>query len=414
MLTKLMDAQLKNPAPPVKPTPKARKKPEDPVKQMKRIKRVERKFNLDEKRAKMAKNQTESGEPDGEKLPGKKLNIWKKRDNTPSTSNFDDKSQNYIECAVNPAYSAQKSYKIGAKTREMQNERNFERVRGQDEEAEENSMTVEEMGEFMAEQRKKLDFDMDEYYNDNDAGYENDDYVGEHTEDIDQKSPRPILKTPESANLSRKSVRFSLKPSKSAETPPKKRARMEEILEAFDDDPDKGPLDRKIVVKSSEAIPDQAQVVQELLKKFPNILKDNKQVKVKVMVKDADGKSTMKMITLKAAEQTPIPTEPVNEPVNYNDETPVLKLPTVMYTGIRGRPKKIKAEQPTLNQVEANNDDNEIQSVDKMQLSDPSSEAESLSNVVSGIATSLGVAVAKHSVNETRVTSEELAKDWDE
>ena len=83
----------------------------------------------------------------------------------------------------------------------------------------------------------------------------------------------------------------------------------------------------------------QAQVITELLKKHPNLLRDNKAVKVKIMTKDAAGKSVTKFITLKA-QQNEQPTEPVrtSSPLPGGFKP----LQKVMYTGKRGRPKKVK------------------------------------------------------------------------
>ena len=83
----------------------------------------------------------------------------------------------------------------------------------------------------------------------------------------------------------------------------------------------------------------QAQVITELLKKHPNLLRDNKAVKVKIMTKDAEGKSVTKFITLKAQQ-----TEPTTETARESSPLPggFKPLQKVMYTGKRGRPKKVK------------------------------------------------------------------------
>ena len=52
---------------------------------------------------------------------------------------------------------------------------------------------------------------------------------------------------------------------------------------------------------SSSAVPDQTTMISELMKKNPDLFKGNKPVKIKVMTKDANGKSTVKFITVKAS-----------------------------------------------------------------------------------------------------------------
>ena len=222
-------------------------------------------------------------------------------------------------------------------------------------------------------------------------------------------------------------------------------------------------------------------MVSEILRKFPNILKENKQVKIKVMAKDSEGKSKMQIITLKSQgatnsaalavtaarnaskseadthkstpsdandkTQSALITNPsgqialtsVNKPETV--ETPVAgnlltgalglrAIPKVKYTGKRGRPKKVQPgevdphadirkeieerlqkaagigqtlviESTGFDNLE--NQDHLIRKTGQQNitvdenaisqpLNDPSSEAEALSNVASGIATSLGLA----------------------
>ena len=170
----------------------------------------------------------------------------------------------------------------------------------------------------------------------------------------------------------------------------------------------------------------QAQVITELLKKHPNLLRDNKAVKVKIMTKDAAGKSVTKFITLKA-QQNEQPTEPVrtSSPLPGGFKP----LQKVMYTGKRGRPKKVKPgdydphqeerrkieerlkrDYPHLaNQLSSNHpgledeSDNDEENVDEEGLGqftstesnlpqlDSSADAEALSNVANGLAASLGL-----------------------
>ena len=50
----------------------------------------------------------------------------------------------------------------------------------------------------------------------------------------------------------------------------------------------------------TKSIASKTDMVSEILRKFPNILKDKKQVKIKVMAKDENGKPKMQIITLKS------------------------------------------------------------------------------------------------------------------
>ena len=188
---------------------------------------------------------------------------------------------------------------------------------------------------------------------------------------------------------------------------------------------------------------DQAQIINEVMKKYPNLFKENKQVKIKVMTKDAAGRAVTKLITLKSHQPAGVMGPPNPEP----NDTPVpaglgsLKPVTkVMYTGKRGRPKKVKPgmhdphqaerkeieerllrDYPALaNQINKEEQDQEGEEEEQegeeeyeeeykqeySQMSedaqhtpatndhqslDPSSEAEAMSNVASGIAASLGL-----------------------
>ena len=224
------------------------------------------------------------------------------------------------------------------------------------------------------------------------------------------------------------------------------------------------------------------EMVSEILRKFPNILKDKKQVKIKVMAKDENGKPKMQIITLKSQgavnnatanlvnkainktdtnevqkkipetsgrSQSPASNIKPNGPVSSNSgsktetvEAPVLgnlltgalglrAIPKVKYTGKRGRPKKvqpgevdphadvrkeieqrlqktagigqtlvIESSNPGFDRLEnqqrlvITKDGSQVGALDDVpqRLTDPSSEAEALSNVASGIATSLGLA----------------------
>ena len=88
----------------------------------------------------------------------------------------------------------------------------------------------------------------------------------------------------------------------------------------------------------------QNQLINEVMKKYPNLFKENKAVKVKILTKDISGKTVTKFITLKGQKEEP---QPLSQP-----ESPVSPVPVavggfkpvqkVMYTGKRGRPKKVK------------------------------------------------------------------------
>merc|ERR1719419_225041 len=198
--------------------------------------------------------------------------------------------------------------------------------------------------------------------------------------------------------------------------------------------------------------PEQSQVINEVLKKYPNLFKDNKNVKIKIMTKDSTGKSVTKFITLKAQPQAVVTPEPrINSPMplapGINSLKPIQK---VMYTGKRGRPKKVKPgefdphqeerkqieerlmrDYPEIaNQINHNSEelyeeqDDEGQEEDfevsqytsleqvgsqsqiaatsepNLHQLDPSSEAEALSNVASGIAASLGLVEQQQNLHD--------------
>ena len=157
---------------------------------------------------------------------------------------------------------------------------------------------------------------------------------------------------------------------------------------------------------------DRAKVVEEMLKKYPNLLKEGKNVKLRVVGKDASGRSVVKHITLKAAAPT-------------SSSTPST-LKSQAYTARRGRPKKVRvvvgdSEETelrqkgpkviaTLDQVAADatgaqqRQERPRQEQPDQRSMDPSSEAEALSHVASGIAASLGLAVGTLD-HEGRVTT---------
>ena len=247
----------------------------------------------------------------------------------------------------------------------------------------------------------------------------------------------------------------------------------------------------EVANKVSSNADQKTDMVSEILRKFPNILKDNKQVKIKVMAKDSDGKPKMQIITLKSqgavnstslaavaaarskikpntsniidktldSTDTPqsLALEKQNGPSNSGItckpetmETPVegnlltgalglRAIPKVKYTGKRGRPKKVQPgevdphadvrkeieqrlqkaagigqtlviestgfdtleEQGLTPTKTSSNNLSSGESTMPQRLTDPSSEAEALSHVASGIATSLGLAANSTSEQNT-------------
>ena len=283
VLTKLMEAQLLAPPPSPDNRKKRRLKPDDPLRQIKKIKKIERKFSADEKRARIAAAKMSLASENREQvrfvegaIPGKKLPIWKKRSSSqPGTNGTVDVSaprpSNLVPVAAppklgrgmvlkpisRPPHGAKlkpvsgspitssaraqsdplpKSYggkdgvspekpKLPRQIRELQQNLNFEKVRRAGmsdlgDLAEKREMSMEEIGEAMAEQKRRLQETEDDDYFDNDAGL---DYDEAAHEEIDDPGPvnksivvgpaaKPILKTEPSEPTPRKSVRFSLTP----------------------------------------------------------------------------------------------------------------------------------------------------------------------------------------------------------
>lgn len=89
---------------------------------------------------------------------------------------------------------------------------------------------------------------------------------------------------------------------------------------------------------------DQSKVIGEILKKYPNILKENKSVKIKLSVIE-NGKPAVQVITLKPQMPNNLnKSESVErEPrLQFTPSTGLRAIPKVLYTGRRGRPKKLK------------------------------------------------------------------------
>jgi hypothetical protein len=149
---------------------------------------------------------------------------------------------------------------------------------------------------------------------------------------------------------------------------------------------------------------EQTRLVQEVIKMYPNLLKEGKSIKLKVMSKDAEGRSVVKHITLRgsnvAGSSVVIPEGVASKKLKYNSR--------------KGRPTKVRETQlQTLEQVAAAEDGSISSSATGVsavsvsaavaateesgqQSMDPSSEAEALSHVASGIAASLGLVVVEH------------------
>jgi len=186
-------------------------------------------------------------------------------------------------------------------------------------------------------------------------------------------------------------------------------------------------VQEQVVIGNKSVNPnnDQANVISEVLKKYPSLFKDNKHVKIKVLTKDPlTGKESMQYITLKTQ-----PDQLKTESTESSFLQSLKSVPKVMYTGKRGRPKKIKPGEHDPHAAErqqiedrmvstysgmvpgpsgvleeaVESDDypglpNFSQVEPGVQPSgaatphlDPSSEAEAFSTVASGIAASLGL-----------------------
>ena len=148
-----------------------------------------------------------------------------------------------------------------------------------------------------------------------------------------------------------------------------------------------------------------------MLKKYPNLLKEGKNVKLKVVGKDCNGRPVVKHITLKAAAAS---------------SASAVAMKKQPYSARRGRPKRVRDGEgeetelhkrtevfATLDQVAAGataevgggaQHRQQRQQQQEEQRMDSSSEAEALSNVASGIAASLGLA-AGNLDHEGRVTA---------
>ena len=97
-------------------------------------------------------------------MPGKKLPIWKKRETQVNTQ----QNELDIKHEMTPPKSYGKKIENGRQLREIQENANFEKLRVENSEKD---MSVDEIKEFMDDQR--VEIDEDDYY-DNDAGLDYD------------------------------------------------------------------------------------------------------------------------------------------------------------------------------------------------------------------------------------------------
>lgn len=94
-------------------------------------------------------------------------------------------------------------------------------------------------------------------------------------------------------------------------------------------------------------------VINEILKQHPELLKENGAVRVKLKTVDANGKSVIKTFSLKA--QNPLPKPSVKPPLQVSGPTlGARETPKVCYTGKRGRPKKVKPGEVDPHELERN------------------------------------------------------------
>ncbi len=248
VLTKLLDAQINAPSGAQDSSLNMRrKKVDDPVKQIKRIKKIERKFVREQK-------QKPKESPNERFVPGKKLPIWKKRENpvifpnatsTPNVQPVQSKEMKPVEIQridiKDEFVSTPKAYgkvsnppvKDNFMFRELQENANFEKVRQISMQKSVSSATEESLedSQVMSPTESYNEGDEDDYY-DNDAGLDYDESVEQDEDQQDHSAEKfqattpnskiqipskPILKSSEKESPApRKSVRFSLRPASAA------------------------------------------------------------------------------------------------------------------------------------------------------------------------------------------------------
>ena len=468
VLLKLMEAQEKDSPIIVEPSSRKRKRDyfNDPIKQIKKIRQIEKRFEAQNKRQKLMAAK-EARQQVCDTLPGKKLPIWKKRTTLtgqtgPVTAPPSLTEDSPVLNATSKSYSKSDTLEKSPAAKQRENE-NFEKIRQKTD----TDMSMEDIKEFMDEQRKRLNEQDDDDYYDNDAeiGYDDYDEEGDE-EDEEEEGPKiptkPILKSPidSPTPTPRKSVRFSLrsgsvpqkqmKDSAVAEKMREDKTILNEEVSEHEEESSSPPKQasfnntkcqttRVITQSKPTRKPDpalsanQKEIVTELLKRNPDLFKDKDEVKLKVMIKDSKGNSKLQNLVLKSqgayvpldkrypsARAKPKPKTPPATVVNNDKKLfGIRQTPPVVYTGKPGRPKAIKKGQVDPHKEEREEIEKNLQKKlknpgDKIMIEyatledvrqdevtqeevpttkrlDPSSEAEALSNVASGIATSLGL-----------------------
>ena len=244
LLSKLIEAQINAPISEEKAS-KPRRTSMDPVRQIRKIKKIEKKFEKDLKKEKFIQQQEAEKKANvvsDKFLPGKKLPIWKKRvtqtntqntQQTPSQTMTQDEKLHLINVNTrNYGKVTKEQVKMPRQLREIQENLNFDKVRQTTvtENDTKKDMNIDEIKEFMEEQRNRNnafnDEDDDDDYYDNDAGLDYDEAEGEDDEmelpepnvtPVKLTPAKPILKSAEKeASVPRKSVRFSLRPAGSS------------------------------------------------------------------------------------------------------------------------------------------------------------------------------------------------------
>ena len=364
-------------------------------------------------------------------VPGKKLPIWKKRETQVNTQ----QNELDIKHEISPK-SYGKKIENGRQLREIQENANFEKLRTDNSDKDMSVDEIKEFMEDQRDEDEDDYYDNDAGL-DYDEALEEDDVEHEHhqieipkpilksAEKADappRKSvrfslrpgsvPKPVEQpemitpdTPEET-VSEGTIEESIAVEKPtiAKSPPKKRKSNEDAMDKTVDEFSKvieqeesetrtrrktrkgrvvNPpnLDMPSTPKSSTAKKspslstnqDHTAMIAELMKKNPELFKGNKPVKIRVMSKDASGKNSVKVITVKAQPQigahvevcttknidlltpknitpsstpsssTKTPTESQSKKSSTaENEFGLRTTPKVKYTGKRGRPPIIK------------------------------------------------------------------------
>ncbi|CAB4058911.1 unnamed protein product [Lepeophtheirus salmonis] len=311
----------------------------------------------------------------------------------------------------------------------------------------------ESMKELLEEQRKRLTLRQENSDNEEDDHHNQDDYVGGDDEYYLGFVAKKSLPVSESVPVApSKVVRFSLTPSSNSSFNYKTQNTIfDEVksntnMESHSLDlppppssqslsqpntmppPDSPKKDSKPSSKSDTVIKvysdsgDKKQVISEVLKKNPGLLKNHRQVKLKIMTKDSDNKQSVQCVTLRASESSVnIPSVIKNTPDKRLTEKRIRIMnnlngdykhsPKVMYTGHRKLIKdflemgfyETKGKQDPKTKVSGQIQHITTQAFQPVQTLEntpielsssniatkPSTEAEAMSKVASGIATSI-------------------------